>query len=319
MGYLYGCLSAFLWGLKPSTIKKINSNVIVVQLGTGIGVLLFSIIVFLCTFNQSYTDLTSQLGYKIFLFSFFSGLCWAVGQFFQFYAYKLLSTSIGFGLTTATTLIANALFSVIVFKDWTTTYQLSLGFSAIFVIILGSLLTIYKSKNTEIKNIENTKSKKDYIIGIIVSLITCIFFMLYSGLLRFVTIENVSSTSTLLPHGIGTFVGTILAILFIIIFQYFKHKKDKTYDVMSLKDIKVIYSIIPGLLSSGGNFLMIITNSLLGSAIGFTLTQMAVVISTIISLFILKEYKEKTKLENILTVIGILVILSGGIMIGFTK
>lgn len=318
MGYLFGCTAAFLWGLKPGSIKIINGKAIQVQFGTACGVLLFSIIVFFATFSTSYADLTSSLGLQIILYSFFSGACWAIGQFFQFYAYKLLSTSIGFALTTAFTLIFNAAFSVIVFKDWQTPFQLGLGFGAIFTIIIGSLLTIYRSKETKTKS-KDTKNNLNLIIGIIVSIITGLFFMLYSGLLRFVTIQNVSTTSTLLPHGIGTFLGTMFAILIQYILEIKQHKKDDSYQITSLKDIKVVYSIIPGLLSSGGNFLMIITNSLIGSAVGFTLTQMAVVISTLISLFLLKEYKNKTKTEIIFTCIGAVIILAGGVMIGFTK
>ncbi len=317
MGYLYGCLAALLWGLKPSSIKIINGKAIQVQFGTAVAVLLFSIAVFFCTFSSSYADLSSSFGLQIILYSFFSGACWAIGQFFQFYAYKLLSTSIGFALTTAFTLIFNAAFSVIVFKDWQTPFQLGLGFGAIFVIIIGSFLTIYRSKQN--KEVKEKKDNLSFIIGIIVSVITGLFFMLYSGLLRFVTIHNVSTTSTLLPHGIGTFLGTMFAILIQYVLEIKQHKQDESVQITSLKDVKVIYSLIPGFLSSGGNFLMIITNSLIGSAVGFTLTQMAVVISTLISLFLLKEYKNKTKAENICTLIGAIIILLGGVMIGFTK
>lgn len=60
-----------------------------------------------------------------------------------------------------------------------------------------------------------------------------------------------------------------------------------------------------------------ISNVLNGLSVGFTLTQMNVVIATICGILILKE--EKTKKEMIYVVIGLILVVLGGVFIGITK
>lgn len=317
MGYFYGCFAALFWGLKPPSLAKINANSITAQLGNGIGVLLFAIIIFFATYNQSIADFTSSVGAKLLLLSFLSGISWGVGQFFQIICFQLVTTSIGFCLTTATTLLANAIFSIVLFNDWSTPFQFGLGIPALFIIIIGAILTSYKQNNsTKLEDIKNDKKK--LIIGIILAIIVGILFAIYSALPRYVT-NQIAGTSVVLPHGIGTFVGSILAVGIVYLIQNFKAKKNSNYQKDSLFTKKLIQSIIPGLFSSIGNILLIYANASIGSAIGFSLTQMAVVVSSLVNLFILKEYKNKTKKQSSLIILGSIIILIGGVMIGFTK
>ena len=60
--------------------------------------------------------------------------------------------------------------------------------------------------------------------------------------------------------------------------------------------------MIPGLVWACANIAMIYANKLNGVAIGFTLSQMAVVVSTFATLVILKEKKSKKELLQKLTV-----------------
>lgn len=316
MGYLFGCLAALFWGLKPPAITKIKADSLTTQLGTGIAVLIVSIIAFFITFNQSVNDLASEGGSSVILFSTLSGVSWALGQFFQFFCYLSLTTSIGFCISTAFTLVSNAVFSIVLFHDWSTPMQLGLGISAIFVIILGACMTVYKPKEKG----ENTKkNKKNLIIGVTCALIAGILFALYSTLPRYATSSS-APTSVLLPHGIGTFLGSIfVVILYRIYVKYHNEKNENKIKLDRVFNSKLAPSLIPGLLSSISNILLIYANADVGSAIGFSLTQMSVVVSSLVSLFFLKEYKINTKMQNILIIIGSLIILAGGIMIGFTK
>ena len=54
-----------------------------------------------------------------------------------------------------------------------------------------------------------------------------------------------------------------------------------------------------------------------GLALGFTLTQMNVVIATLGGLLFLRE--EKTKKELFLTLLGLVLVVLGGVLIGITK
>ncbi len=313
MGFIYAIISAIFWGIKPSLVTKIKAKTIHTQLGMSLGVLIVGTIVFLATLQTSLNDLSGPNGWKIIIFSALSGMVWAIGQYFQYISYFLLSTSLAFGVGTAFTLVFNALFSVIVFHDWQTSYQLSMGFSGIFVIVIGTFLVSYRQNRKE-------ENKKDLIVGFIMSILAALFFMLYSNLPRFATYNtNISSFSTIFPHAIGTFIGSIIVVLIIYFGQELKHHQHPDFHLTPLFDKKLFYSIFPGFLSSGANFFLLLANPIIGSAVGYTLSQMAVVISTILSLFVLKEYKLHTKRENVLMITGVVVILCGAILIGFSK
>jgi len=96
-----------------------------------------------------------------------------------------------------------------------------------------------------------------------------------------------------------------------LVLSLFESKDIKKFDAVTFKNM------IPGLVWACANIAMIYANKLNGVAIGFTLSQMAVVVSTFATLVILKEKKSKKELLH--TILGTVVVAIGGIMIGFTK
>ena len=96
-----------------------------------------------------------------------------------------------------------------------------------------------------------------------------------------------------------------------LILSLLESKEIKKFDAVTFKNM------IPGLVWACANIAMIYANKLNGVAIGFTLSQMAVVVSTIATLVILKEKKSHKELVH--TILGTIVVAIGGVMIGFTK
>jgi len=72
-----------------------------------------------------------------------------------------------------------------------------------------------------------------------------------------------------------------------------------------------------GLLWGIGNICMLLTVQNLGLAIGFSLSQMGIIISTLGGIFLLGE--RKTKKEMYYVIIGCLLIIVGGVVLGYMK
>lgn len=283
MELLIALIPALMWGINPTIIGKIGGKPIQQQLGTAFGALIFAIGVFL--FTQPAISTAVIIGSAI------SGLFWSVGQLLQYKSYQLLGTSKAFAISTGFNLIFNSLFGVIVFKEWDTSWKLILGFLALVIIILGAVCTSY-SDNKEESNIKS---------GVIILIIAAIGFTAYSCAPRFV---NAGGIEAVFPQAIGMVIGSLALCLF-------EPKDIKKIDVMTFKHI------IPGLIWSVANIALIYANLLNGVAIGFTLSQMCVVVSTICSLLFLNENKSKKELRY--TILGVLLVTIGCILIGCTK
>lgn len=65
------------------------------------------------------------------------------------------------------------------------------------------------------------------------------------------------------------------------------------------------------------NLTVMLSNEMNGLAVGWTLSQMNVIVATLGGLFILKE--KKTKKEMAFVIAGMILIALGGILIGITK
>ena len=137
--------------------------------------------------------------------------------------------------------------------------------------------------------------------GVIILAIAAVGFTGYSCAPTFVGAGGIQAV---FPQAIGMIGGSLILSLF-------ESKDIKKFDAVTFKNM------IPGLVWACANIAMIYANKLNGVAIGFTLSQMAVVVSTFATLVILKEKKSKKELLH--TILGTVVVAIGGIMIGFTK
>lgn len=80
---------------------------------------------------------------------------------------------------------------------------------------------------------------------------------------------------------------------------------------------KSFQNILTGLFFAVANVTIMLSNEANGVALGFTLSQMNVVVSTVGGLVILHETKTSKELKYTLS--GLILVLAGGILIGMTK
>ena len=285
MNLLIALIPAVIWGINPTFIGKIGGKPVQQATGFSFGALIMAVVLFLV--------LRPEMSTGMIIAGLISGLGVAVGVLSQFKSYEILGTSMGFALTTGFILVFNALFGVLVFHEWTTALQLGLGFGALLLILFGVSRVAYREK----------KEQVDLKSGLIVSLISGIGFMLYSCAPQ---LGSAGGFGVLLPQAIGFTAGVLLI-------GSFGSKGVKRFDGTTLR------LIMPGLLWALANLALIFSNEKNGVAVGFTVGNFCLVISTIMSLTVLHEASLLTKKEMRYTAYGVILITIGMVMIGMTK
>lgn len=287
MDILFAILPAFFWGSIVLFNVKLGGGPYSQTLGTTIGAFIFSICV--------YMFVRPVLSPLIFGVGIVSGLFWAVGQINQLKSIKLMGVSKTIPISTGLQLVATTLFGVIVFHEWTTITSIVLGILALVFIIGGVILTSLEDK--EGKQDKQGLKSGDFKKGILILLISTVGYLVYVVILR---LFEVDGWSALLPQAIGMVIGGVLLT--------FRHKPFNKY---------VIRNIIPGLIWAAGNMFLFISQPRVGVATSFSLSQMGVVISTLGGILILHE--KKTKRQYIWVSIGILLIITAGVLLGLAK
>lgn len=284
---LFGLIPALMWGIQPIIMTKIGGKSTDKVIGMGLGIFLSAIII---SIFKGY----EKLSLNIIIISFIDGLALSYGLINQIKGFSLIGISKGTPISTGTQLIGATLVGVVYFKEWTSSFQYILGTLAIVLVILGVSMTTFEEKKDKVVKKSNLKK------GIITLILSSVGFVLYTVILK---VANIDIWQALIPQGIGVLIGS-----------YVLSKKEHKGKLFSGK---IIYHIITGCIFAIGNITLMISNELNGLAIGFTLTQMNVVIATLGGMFILKE--EKTKKELIYVLLGLLLVVIGGVFIGITK
>lgn len=282
MDLFLAILPALFWGSIVLLNVKIGGGAYSQTLGTTIGALIFSIVVYLIA--------QPKLTVPIFIVGVLSGVFWAIGQSNQFKSIEYIGVSKTMPISTGLQIISTTLFGVLVFKEWTTATTIILGIVAIVCILSGIILTSYD-------NNQNQDDKKKFKKGTVTLLISTLGYLGYVVIAR---VFSVDGWSALFPQG----VGMVLGGLFITI----KHKPFNKYAVLN---------IIPGLFWAAGNMFLFLSQPKVGVAISYSLSQTGVVISTLGGIFLLGE--KKTKRQLVMIGIGIILIVIGVICLGIAK
>lgn len=283
MNILVALIPALMWGLMPLVVSKIGGGPRQQILGTTMGAFVFAVGMFLFT-DPHYTT-------TILIASFVSGAFWSLGQMNQFRAFTQVGVSKTMPLSTGMQLVGTSLFGVFAFHEWGTTTKLVLGFSALAVIIIGIFLTSYQQHKED--GDQNLKA------GILTLLVSTVGYVGYVVVTRWF---NIDGWDAILPQAVGM---VIAALLFSI----------KSEDRRFTKQTWL--NMFPGIMWATGNLALLFSNKLVGVATGFSLSQMGVVLSTIGGILFLGE--KKTKKELVAVSIGVLLVIVGGVMIGFAK
>ncbi|MTT31890.1 glucose transporter GlcU [Terrilactibacillus sp. BCM23-1] len=283
MDFLLGILPSLSWGSMILVSMKMGGGPFNQTMGTTLGALILSIAQFIIV--------RPELTPTIILVGIISGLFWSVGQSNQFKSVPYLGVSKSMPISTGMQLVTTALFGVIVFKEWSTLQTILLGSLAIIFIIIGVVLTSIDGRKQEVNN------PGDFKKGIITLTISSLGFL---GYVVFARIFHVDGWVALFPQAIGMLIGSLFITL--------KHKPFNLYTVKN---------ILPGLIWASGNLFLFMSQSRLGVATSFSLSQMGIIISIFGGIVFLGEKKTKRQLVYI-TVASILII-SGGVFLGIAK
>ncbi|MCH4167630.1 MAG: GRP family sugar transporter [Streptococcaceae bacterium] len=283
---LLGLIPALMWGLQPLVMQKIGGKATNQQMGMAMGTLLFSLGVLF--FHQPTWSINLVLA------SLICGLVWSFGQINQIKSFHIIGVSRAMPISTGTQLIGTSLVGVIYFQEWTKSIQFILGISALFLIILGVSFTAFQEKNQKAE--ERVDMKK----GVLILIISSIAFVLYAVIPR---VAGINGWDAVFPQAIGMFLGSMLFCSF-----------EKQPDIFGQKSF---HNIITGFFFAIANITMMLSNEANGVALGFTLSQMNVIVSTLGGMLILHEVKTSKEIKY--TLGGLILVVAGGILIGMTK
>ncbi|MGA9286952.1 MAG: GRP family sugar transporter [Anaerobacillus sp.] len=284
MEILIALIPAVMWGSILLVSTKLGGEPYNQVVGTTFGALVFSIVVYVFT--------TPHFTAPAMIVGFISGLFWAVGQMNQFKAVAFLGVSKTLPISTGLQLVGTSLFGVIAFGEWSSTTKLIIGIGALILIVAGVIFTSYE-KSDETK----AEGKSDLAKGFTILLVSTVGYVGYVVIIRWFSIDG---WTAILPQSIGMVVGALLLSI--------RHKPFNKYTVRN---------VIPGLMWASGNLALLLSIPRVGTATSFSLSQTGIIISTLGGIFILGE--KKTKKQLVFVILGSILIIIGGVMLGFTK
>lgn len=286
MSIVFALIPMFAWGSIRLVSGKLGGDANQQTLGMTIGAFLFSLIVFFVTMPT--------IDGWIVVIGLLSGLCWSVGQNGQFHGMKYLGVSVGLPLSTGMQLILNTIAGALFFGEWTQSRDYLLGITALILLVTGAYLTARQDgeqmPETENKMLDFPRGFRSLISSTIG----------YGAYTIIITWAGIDPLAIILPQSIGMLIGA----------SFFALRKTKV-------NRAVWKNTLSGLLWGIGNVCMLITVQQIGLAVGFSLSQMGIIISTLGGIFLLGE--KKTKKEFKYVVFGCLLVIFGGILLGYMK
>lgn len=286
MTILFALVPMFAWGSIALVSGKLGGDANQQTLGMTMGAFVFA--------SATFMVIRPAFEWKILLIGFLSGLFWSVGQNKQFHGMKSVGISVGLPLSTGFQLILNTIAGAVFFHEWTKSRDFILGFIALALLVFGAYLTA--RQDTE-EGVKTDHMVLDFGKGLRALLLSTAGYGAYTII---ITWAGLDPLAVIFPQSIGMLLGASL-------FAFRKTSFDKY----------VWRNMLSGLLWGLGNVCMLLTVQSLGLAIGFSLSQMGIIISTLGGIFLLGEHK--TKKEMVYVVIGCLLIIIGGMVLGYMK
>ncbi|WP_225047054.1 GRP family sugar transporter [Lacticaseibacillus kribbianus] len=283
MAIIIALIPALAWGSIGLVSAKLGGNAYQQTLGMTLGALVFGIGTWLIA--------QPAMDAKVWALGILSGLFWALGQSQQFQTMKYIGVSMTVPMSTGMQLVANTLAGALLFHEWQSGKDVSMGLLALLFLVLGAVLTSRKEKAAAGEG--QTKLAQ--------GLRTLIFSTAgYAGYTIVVNAGHLDATAVVLPQAVGMVVG---ALLFAIGHDAFNKETGK--------------NVLTGLLWGTGNVFMLMAMAQVGLAIAYSMSQMGIVISTFGAIFLLGE--RKTHKEMTWIAWGSILIIAGGVVLGMMK
>ncbi|WPC20219.1 GRP family sugar transporter [Pediococcus inopinatus] len=278
-----GLIPALIWGITPTILFYVKGKATEQLLGTTMGTLIVAILVFMC-FRPSISP-------HVMLFSLLSGIFWSVGQYGQYWAYQRIGISKTFPISTGLQIIGNTLIGGLLLGEWHTGNQLKYGFLGILLIIFGLTVgnLVQRNKMAE----KQTAHKKDYLILVL----TTIGYWGYSAFPKLAS--KGSPVEILLFQAIGMVLMACLLVK-----GLDKSRNVNWLRIRSNTGVGMLFGV------AAGTYL--VSMSMNGLVNAFLLSQMNMIIATLLGIFWLKEH---TAVGNLRTFMGLGLILGGSVVV----
>ncbi|GEK29103.1 GRP family sugar transporter [Furfurilactobacillus siliginis] len=295
MGILIALVPVIAWGSIGLVSGRLGGSAAQQTLGMTMGAVVFGII--------AWFIYQPTLDGKVWLAGIVSGMLWVLGQGGQFTSMKAIGVSKTIPLSTGLQLAGNALAGVLLFQEWTTGRQYTMGTVAVVALIIGATLTSRRDKKTATQ----TDQHEDMAAGARAMTYSTVGYVAYTIVIKaFEKWGHVGDPTNfthavVLPQSIGMFAG---ALVFVFIIGAQK-------DMWQMPTWK---NIITGLFWGTGNLFMFLATVKVGLAVAFSMAQMGIIISTFGSIWLLGERKTHWEMVNI--IIGSALIIVGGILLG---
>lgn len=286
MGILIGLVPALGWGLQALVMQKIGGKYTNKTLGMALTTIIFGI--------AAYFYLRPEMTAALLWGSILSGLSWSLGQILQTKSFDLLGVSTAMPVSTGEQLVLTTLLGAIALQEWTHAWQYFVGLPAIAIIVLGVAFTTVEDNKTEKGGSSNLKK------GMLILIISSIGQAGYAVLPR---VFDLNGGDVLLPQSIAMTAGVMLLSSF-----------EKDNDMFGKKTWQ---NMLTGICFSVANVGLLFSNQINGVAVGFTLSQLNVVVSTIGGIWFLHEVKTKHEMKY--TMWGLALVVLGAVLIGITK
>lgn len=220
-----------------------------------------------------------------------SGIGFCIGIILQVKSFSLVGVSMTMPISVGEQLVGTALVGAIYFHEWTTGNQWLLGIGALILIVAGIAMTAYQEHSDQGSNVKK---------GMLYLLISSLGFVAYAS---FPTAFHLSGWDVVFPQAVAIFIAMVILCSF---------EKDS-----HLFGLKTWQNMATGVCFAIANLGIIFSNEINGVAVGYTISQLNVIISTLGGLWILHESKTPKEVRFIIT--GVILVVAGGIMIGVTK
>lgn len=283
MNILLMILPAIGWGLLSPVVAKIGGKPANQIFGTTFGALTTALI--LTVFYHP------RISTATFLIASFAGAFWVIGQVGQFISLKNIGFSTTMPVSTGFQLIGTSLVGVVVFGEWSTTTQKVLGAIGVLTLIVGIWLT------SVTEQLPNQKGHDKKWLGTMIMLVfTTLGYIIYMAIPRTL---NSSGLAIFLPESVGMFVAVIIYVIV-------------TKQSAIFKEETSWLNIAGGLVYAMGAITYILSVNANGVNSAFVVSQLAVVISTLLGMAWMHEYK--TPRELVFTFCGLVLIVTGAVI-----
>ncbi|MGN1279604.1 MAG: GRP family sugar transporter [Limosilactobacillus sp.] len=301
VGLIVALIPAIGFGSEIISMQLIGGSFVNKCMGMGLTTLLFGAVVY-------FVKMPTLAPHQI-IGATICGAGEALGLIFQVKSLNLVGATMTMPISIGEQLIGNNLIGAIFFGEWATTGKWIYGISAIVVIIIGIFFTSYhekKSKGSDVKK------------GNLLLLISSLGFIAYGSAPN---AFDLTGWDVLPPEAVAIFVT------YVVVGSLQKEKLPAasldgasatavSSRVPSMWNKYTWKNMITGAFDAIANFTLIFSIAMNGESVGYTMSQMSVVISTLGGFFILHE--ARTKKETAYTIAGLILVVIGAILIGRT-